>query len=220
MSEKPRILLTSCGSPPSQNILQSLRKAPTEFYIVGCDASLYHLEWGNFDKTYEAPMNDDPRFLDWLVDLCRKERIDFLHPQADRDVALLGENRARLGVHMSLPAQQMVRDAQYKPKSASIWQNRGMRRDAPKMLILPDDIAEAERRFGFPFWMRAAKGAGATGSCKAGNTLEAFAWMTYWNTTRPGNTTFAQEYLPGNNFAFHSVWNQGDLICSGVPSGM
>ena len=166
---KPRILLTSCGSPPSQNILQSLREAPTEFYIVGCDASLYHLELGALDQAYEAPMNDDPRFLYWLADLCRKERIDFLHPQADRDVALLGKHRDTLGVQMSLPSQQMIKDAQYKPKSTSIWHKRSIRLDAPKMLLLPDDIAEAERRFGYPFWMRASRGAGASGSCKASN---------------------------------------------------
>jgi len=177
---------------------------------------LYHLEWGALDQAYEAPMNDDPRFLDWLADLCRKERIDFLHPQADRDVALLGKHRDALGVQMSLPSEQMIKDAQYKPKSASIWQKRGIRLDAPKMLLLPDDIAEAERRFGYPFWMRASRGAGASGSCKASNALEAFTWMTYWNATRPGNPTFGQEYLPGRNFAFHSVWNEGELICSGV----
>ena len=212
----PRILLTSCGSPPSQNVLQSLRESPTDFYIVGCDASLHHLEWGPLDKTYQAPMNDDPRFLPWLTDLCRKEKIDFLHPQSDRDVELIGRHRDELGVRTSLPDQAMINKAQHKPKSAHIWYEAKLRNDAPKTLLLPDDIGKAIERFGLPFWMRAGQGAGATGSCKANGIIEAFTWMTYWNTTRPGNPIFAQEYLPGRNFAFHSVWFEGDLICSGA----
>jgi carbamoyl-phosphate synthase large subunit len=212
----PRILLTCCGSPPSQNVLQSLRASPQEFYIVGCDASLHHLEWGALDKTYEAPLNEDPDFLPWLADLCQKEQIDFLHPQADRDIQLLGEHRDELPARMSLPSQTMIFDAQHKPKSASIWYKEGLRTDEPKTLMLPEDIATAVERFGLPFWMRAGRGAGATGSCKANTSIEAFAWMTYWNTTRPGNPIFAQEYLPGRNFAFHSVWFEGELVTSGV----
>ncbi|GAG52335.1 unnamed protein product, partial [marine sediment metagenome] len=107
----PRILLTCCGSPPSQNVLQSLRDAPMKFYVVGCDASLHHLEWGDLDKTYQAPMNDDPRFQPWLRDLCRKEEIDFIHPQADRDVALLSEYRDRFGSLLSLPSREMIMEA-------------------------------------------------------------------------------------------------------------
>ena len=212
----PRILLTSCGSPPSQNVLQSLRKALLPFYIVGCDASLHHLEWGDLDKVYEAPLNDSPDFLPWLRDLCKRERIDFLHPQADRDVALIGEHRDFLEVRTSLPAQKMIADAQHKPTSASIWYKAGIRRDKPKTLLNIRDIRIAAERFGYPFWMRAPWGAGATGSCKAVGETEALCWITYWNATHPDNEIFAQEYLPHENYAFHSVWHEGELLCSGV----
>ncbi len=216
MNPEPRILLTSCGSPPSQNVLQSLREAPTKFYIVGCDASKYHLEWGDLDRAYEAPMNDDPNFIPWLNDLCEKEKIDLIHPQADRDVALLGAHRDELKARLSLPEQSVIANAQNKPRSAFLWFKSGLRKDSPKTLNFYPDCEEAARRFGLPFWMRAGHGAGAQGSCKANSLVEAFLWSTFWNMTRPTNYIFAQEYLPGRNFAFHSVWHDGKLLCSGV----
>ncbi len=216
LASEPRILLTSCGSPPSQNVLQSLRESPTKFFIVGCDASKYHLEWGELDRVYEAPMNEEARFLPWLNELCEKEQIDLIHPQADRDVALLGEHRDEIQARLSLPAQRVIADAQHKPRSAFLWFQAGLRKDKPKTLHTALDCVEAGSRFGFPFWMRAGRGAGAQGSCKANDIEEAVLWSTFWNRTRPGNPIFAQEYLPGRNFAFHSVWREGRLLCSGV----
>ena len=98
----PRVLLTGCGSPASQNLLRSVRRAPESLYIVGADANRYHLEWGDLDAAYEAPLTGEPGYLEFLNHLCEAEGIDFLHggeavqtiePAYDQDAHRIANSR-------------------------------------------------------------------------------------------------------------------------------
>ena len=210
----PRLLLTGCGSPASQNLLQCLRLAPEPFYIVGTDASLHHLEWGELDVAYQAPLTSDPDYLEFLLGLCEAERIDFLHGQPDWEVAFLSAHRERLPAATFLPRPRAICSAQDKFASACVWWHGELRLDPPIFIREGSDLEEAAEALGLPFWLRATTGAGARGSCRVVSPEQGGAWVDYWRLSGSTWDFFAQAYLPGREYAFQSLWQEGELITS------
>jgi len=209
-----RILLTGVGSPASQNVLRSLREAPEPFYIVGADANRYHLEWGELDRAFEAPMTDSPEYLPFLLAVIEGEGIEFLHGQPDWEVAWLAEHAGLLPVRTLLPDRDAVAICQDKAICARLWFEAQLRSDPPRLVDGPEDLAAAANEFGLPLWLRATAGAGARGSCKVERIEQGRAWLDYWKAGGVGWRFMAQEYLPGPEFAFQSVWRSGRLVTS------
>jgi len=210
----PRILLTGCGSPASQNLLRCLRLAPEPFYVAGADANRYHLEWGDWDAVYEAPLTSDPGYLEFLNRLCEAERVDFLHGQPDWEVAFLSAHRDRLRAPTFLPHTRAIRRAQNKYTSACLWYHETIREDAPVLVQDEWDLQRAAASFGLPFWLRATSGAGARGSCKVVDLHQGRAWFDYWKLSGAEWDFMAQAYLPEREYAFQSLWHEGHLLAS------
>jgi carbamoyl-phosphate synthase large subunit len=209
-----RILLTGVGSPASQNVLRSLRDAPEAFYIVGADANRYHLEWGELDRAYEAPLTDSPDYLRFLRALLAREGVDFVHGQPDWEVAWLARHRHLLSARTLLPTSETVALCQDKAACARRWRELGLRADSPHLVKSHRELETAAGCLGIPLWLRATSGAGARGSCKVENLQQGQAWLDYWRARGVDWEFVAQEYLPGPEFAFQSVWRHGRLMTS------
>jgi len=209
-----RIMITGAGGPASVNFVRSLRSSGEEFYIVGTDINKYMLELPDVDKRYLVPRNDDPSYIDVLNKIIDKERIDLVHPQPDTEVRVISENRGKLYANVFLPQKEVVRNCQDKLKSAMIWKERGIPVPDSMPIENEDDLREASERYGFPFWFRATQGAGARGSTKVENLETAVSWFRYWKSRGVKWKFMAQEYLPGQNIAFQSVWKNGEIMCS------
>lgn len=211
-----RILLTGVGSPASQNVLRSLRDAPDNFYIVGADLNRYHLEWGDLDRAYEAPLTSSPEYLPFLLALIEREGIEFIHGQPDWEVAWLAKHAHLLPARTMLPSEETIAICQDKGICAQLWHKAGLRRDRPRLISKPADLNQAASALGLPFWLRATSGAGARGSCKVESLEQGKAWLNYWHATGVDWQFMAQAYLPGPEYAFQSVWREGELITSAV----
>lgn len=211
-----RILLTGCGSPASQNVLGSLRETDEHSYIVGVDLNIYHLEWGDLDVAYEAPPTDSEDYLPFLRAVIEREQIEFVHGQPDWEVAALSAHRQELGAATFLPSHAAILRCQDKAVCARIWHDAGLRSDAPQLVAPGDDLDAVTERLGLPFWIRATQGAGARGSCKVDEPRQGETWLDYWGLRRTNWQFMAQEYLPGREFAFQSLWRDGDIVTSAV----
>jgi hypothetical protein len=211
-----RILLTGCGSPASQNVLASLRDADEHCHIVGADLNVYHLEWGDLDAAYQAPPTDSDEYLPFLRAVIEREGIEFVHGQPDWEVVALSAHRRELGAATFLPSHRAILRCQDKAVCARLWHDAGLRDDAPQLVAPGDDLEAVADRLGLPFWIRATQGAGARGSCKVDEPRQGETWLDYWGLRRTGWQFIAQEYLPGREFAFQSLWHDGALVTSAV----
>ncbi len=213
-----RVMVTGCGGPAGVNFVLSLRDAPEKFYIVGTDASLWHTKLNrHVDKMYLVPRCTDPAYVDALNEIIEREKIEFVHPQPDVEVLAISENREKINAIIFLPSRRTIRICQDKFESARIWDKKGIpvaktikiRRDH-----LEEDIRKAFEELGSPIWIRATRGAGGRGSTLARNFETAYHWIMYWYSRGVDWEFIAQEYLPGRNLAFHSVWKDGELVVS------
>jgi carbamoyl-phosphate synthase large subunit len=188
--------------------------APEAYYVVGADANPYHLEWGDLDAAYQAPLTTDPGYLEFLNCLCESEGIDFLHGQPDWEVSFLSSHRSAIRAATFLPDQRLIRRAQNKYTSACLWYHAALREDVPILLHDGEDLRRAAASLGVPFWLRATSGAGARGSCKVLNLDQARAWLDYWRLSGAQWDFMAQTYLSGREYAFQSLWYEGRLVTS------
>ena len=65
-------------------------------------------------------------------------------------------------------------------------------------------------------WLRAIRGAGSRASLPINSFYQGDAWIDYWRTFRgiDYGDFMASEFLPGPEFAWQSLWYQGELITS------
>jgi biotin carboxylase len=209
-----RILCTGAGGPAGINFVMSLRLAPEKMFIVGTEANEHYLHLASTEKKYRVPRATDPRYIDSLNEIIRKEKVEFLHAQPDVEVEAVSENREKIRANVFLPSKAAVKACQDKLQSARIWRKKNI--PVARTIELHDegDVEKAFEQFGSPIWIRARRGAGGKGSTPADNVETAASWIRYWKGRKVAWDFIAQEHLPGRNIAFHSLWKDGELVVS------
>ncbi|MEM3695953.1 MAG: ATP-grasp domain-containing protein [Candidatus Bathyarchaeia archaeon] len=209
-----RILVTGAGGPAGINFVMSLKIAPEKMFIVGTEANKYFLHLASVDKKYLIPKASDPAYINELNGIVEKEKVDFVHAQPDVEVAAISESREKLKAKVFLPAKETIRVCQDKLKSAEKWEKNNV--PVARYLELREeaDVNRAFKELGTPIWIRARHGAGGRGSTLAHNKGTALSWIKYWKSRGMNWQFIAQEYLPGRNIGFHSLWKNGELITS------
>jgi glutathione synthase/RimK-type ligase-like ATP-grasp enzyme len=209
-----RILCTGAGGPAGINFVKSLIIAPEKMHIVGTEASEHYLHLAPTETKYLVPRAINPAYIDRLNEIIRKEKIDFLHAQPDVEVEAVSQNREKLGAPVFLPSKNAVLACQDKLESAKVWKKKRVPVAKTVEIRQEKDVDCAFEEFGSPIWIRATSGAGGRGSTPADNEETALSWIKYWKSRGVRWKFIAQEHLPGRNFAFHSVWKDGELVTS------
>ncbi len=214
-----RILLTGAGGAASQNFLASLRLADEPYYVVGTDANPYHLASAQVDSPYELPRCSDPGYLDALRKIAAAERIELIHPQPDPEVAFLSAHRGEIPVPLFLPADGTIRQCHDKARCNDVLQAAGVPVPTSYRVADRDDLPEMVarlRKLHSSIWVRAVRGAGSRAALPVETARQASDWIHYWETAKGLQAAdfMLAEYLPGREFAFQSLWYEGELITS------
>jgi len=209
-----KILVTGAGGPAGINFIMSLRIAPERMFIVGTEANQHILHLAPTDKKHLIPKATDDYYINELNEIIRKEKIEFLHAQPDIEVAVISENREKISANVFLPSKKTICTCQDKLESSKLW----LKRDVPVAKTLQlrkeSDVDKAFEKLGSPIWIRVKQGAGGRGSTPAHNKETALSWIKYWKIRQKDWEFIAQEYLPGRNIGFHSLWKNGELATS------
>jgi carbamoylphosphate synthase large subunit len=209
-----RVLCTGAGGPAGINFIRSLELAPEQIAVVGTEANAFYTQLSPAEKRYLVPRAIEPLYIDRLNEIIRLEKIDFLHAQPDVEVEAVSENREKLEAEVFLPSKTAVRACQDKLESAKIWRQKNVPVARILELKTEEDIDKAFVELGSPIWVRARHGAGGKGSTPADNRETALSWIRYWKSRGVTWEFVAQEHLPWRNIAFHSLWQNGELVVS------
>ena len=209
-----RILCTGAGGPAGINFTMSLRAVPEKMFLVGTDSNGHYLHLAVTDAKYLVPRAKEPSYIDRLNEIIAKEKVEFLHAQPDVEVEAVSEKREKLNATVFLPSKAAVKACQDKLESAMVWKKKGVPVAKTLEVRKDEDVDRAFEEFGSPIWIRARTGAGGKGSTPADNRETAVSWIKYWQSRKVDWAFIAQEHLPGRNFAFHSIWKDGELVAS------
>ena len=214
-----RILVTGAGGSAGINFIDCLRIAHEKMNIIGTDINKWHLELPDVDRRYIIPRATEKDYLDNLNQIIEKEKIEFVHPQPDAEVKIISENRTKIDAITFLPDKKTIKICQNKMKLNKILGKNNI--PAPKAFLIKDKkslskaMAELKEKHE-KIWIRAIKGAGARAALPIKEEAHGKMWIDYWEKMR-GLTYgdfMACEFLPGKEFAFQSVWKDGELITS------
>lgn len=207
-----RVLVLGAGGPAGVNFIRALRASSSDYWISAWDENSHHLEWPDADNRYLSPP-PGPELLTRLAGYCDVHAIELVYAQPDALVRWLGAHRDRISAATMLPDQRAVEVCQDKLACLRTWERVGLRSGAVE-LDGAMSFGVAAERFGYPYWLRAAEGAGARGATLVGNPETARSWVAYWRARGMGWRFIAEEYLPGRNLAWMSVWQDGRLVSS------
>jgi carbamoyl-phosphate synthase large subunit len=215
-----RILVTGAGGSAAANFIKCLRMADEDFYLVGSDIDERHLALcEGLDAKYLVPRCDDPSYIKKINQLVAAEKIEFLHPQPDVEVSFISENREKFKAKTYLPSQEAIRICQSKIALAE-----GLREaevPVPESYLIENegDLESAVKTLlpkAGKVWLRAIRGAGSKASLPITEFEHGKMWIGYWAKMKGvgWGDFMACEFLPGREFAFQSIWRNGEIVTS------
>lgn len=215
-----RILVTGAGGSASYNFIKSLRENSNKekFYIVGVDTSKYHIELSPLDKRYVVPPYSSKEYIKKINEIIKKEKINFVHLQPDGEMNFVSKNRNKIKAKTFLPKHKTIELCQDKMKFNSFLKDRNIVPEA-YFIDSPDSLKKAFKQLkknNEKVWVRAIRGAGSKAALPVKKINHASAWIEYWTDMKGlGYGDFMiSEFLPGKEYAFQSVWNNGDMLMS------
>lgn len=214
-----RILVTGAGGSAAFNFVDAIRQSKEKFHIVGTDMKRYHLELLDVDKKYIVPGVSDPDYVEKMNEIIKQEKIDFIHPQPDIEVAFLSKHADKLQAKTFLPSAQAVENCHDKMKFNEILCAKNVAVPEARHITDKASLTAAIKELSpnkEKVWLRAIRGAGSKGSLPVNNIYHADGWIDYWRTFRGLDYAdfMASEFLPGAEFAWQSLWFNGELVSS------
>jgi hypothetical protein len=215
------VLVLGAGGPAGINFIDCLM--PT-YSITGCDINPWHLKLieKKFGiKTYRIPELDwdtyDNKRVDILNDIIAKEKIDFIHAQPDVEVEFLSRNRTVLGAKTFLPSNETIENCRNKFETSRLLRGLAPLTKLVGECDLDSQIREIQEVSGNEkVWLRAVRGAGSRAALPVTTPRQAADWIHYWCETKRLETCdfILSEFLPGKEYAFQSLWFNGELVTS------
>ena len=211
-----RVLLTSAGNSPSNNLVRSLRAGPDPVFISGCHDDRFVLKNSSADKNYLIPPVSHAQWADALRHILETDGIQVIIPTVDADVTVLSHEREWLQRSLLLPSVSVIDTCQDKYSLHTVLHGLGVDVAATRPVEDLRDIPDIFRQLGDarPLWCRVRRGAGALGALPVRTPEQARNWIRYWGAMRriPANSFILSEYLPGRDFGCQSIWKDGELI--------
>jgi len=211
-----RVLVTGAGGVGGVNFVRAVR-AMGDYYIVGTDFFEYHLQFPDLDKAYRSPPHFDPAFVEKIAEIVISEKIGFLHPQPEMEALVVARHREKFACKTYLPDEAAFLKGQDKVSTAHAMNRSGVPAPKTRTVSGPEEVSAAVKEFnGARVWVRSRYGAGGRLSLLCRNDQEALLWMRLWVERGAIRwEDFAlQEYLPGRNIAWDSLWSGGQLVTS------
>jgi carbamoyl-phosphate synthase large subunit len=213
-----RVAITGAGTGSSGNLIRALRTVTPKPYIVGLHDDRFMLKLSLADRNYLCPKPASDEFVDTLVDIIRRERVNVVMPTDDTIVKALSDARDRFAIDLLLPRRETVDLCQDKYALNVFLRGRAIPAPVTYEVRSLRDLDRIFARFygAGLLWCRWRRGSRSVAATPVATVEQARAWITLWRDLR--NVKVADftigEYLPGRHLIVHSVWHNGELLCA------
>lgn len=216
-------MVIGAGGSAARNFIECLRMAPEEYFIIGADSDRFQLEACDADLKFDLPRADENEGA-WITQVAacaRQIGVDVVHSQPDEGVKLLSQMQY---APMSIPGTMMPNSGTVK-----MCQDKGMmalklteaKQPVPayKLPMSAEEMHNDVRSLlsvHEKVWIRARRGAGSRASLFVTEPEQAVQWAWWWvrNKGLDWSDFMLTEFLPGQEFAFQSIWKGGEMLTS------
>ncbi len=164
------VLITAAGNvfmPGTTNCIRNNQER--NIRLVGADMNDDRTMLEMFDVYYPVPRGDDPNYVNVLLDICKKEKVDIILPIMSSELNALAKNRQKfesIGTKVSVSNLEQLEIANDKRKLFDFMRDNNipcaMYSEVHNICELEDKVKE----FGYPetpVCIKATKGSGSRG---------------------------------------------------------
>lgn len=207
-STPTRILVTGAGGPAAIAVLHAVAPDPT-ITVVAADmdpwaAGLYLV--APSDRAI-VPAGTSPDFVDAVVELCRRHRIDLLVPTIDCELEPIARSADRFaaeGVRLLLPESSVLELTLDKLALAVTC------RDVVRVPRTERADATDPVSWDYPVIVKPRRGSGSRGVVVVDSADELA-------TRERTEDLIVQEFLPGEEYSVDVLADVGGTVCAAVP---
>jgi carbamoyl-phosphate synthase large subunit len=173
MKAKITVLVTGVGGGGNgEQILKALRLAPTAYEIIGCDITRFSKGLAKVDTPYVVPRANDPRYMESILDICRRHSVKALFSGSEPELKVLSESRESIlgeGVFLPINPRPVIDTCMDKKKTFDFFARNGFL--FPKTESLRS-IEDAGRWNSFPAILKPSVGGGGSANTYIVQTAE------------------------------------------------
>ena len=231
------VLVTAAGNVYMPGTLACLKKNGERYIrLVGADMSKDSTIMQMCDAAYQVPRCTDPLYIDALIDICKKEKIDILLPIMSAELNVLSENKekfTKIGTKVSVSEPAPLRIANHKGKLFDFIKAAGLPCADYLWVNSCAELEKAANLLGYPekkICVKAMEGSGSRGFRILSESVSRF--QTFMNekptagvitleeliTILAETETFppllVMEYLPGPEYSIDLLADQGHVLVS------
>lgn len=219
MNRRIKVLATSCGGGIGPDVASSLKRSSLNLHVIGMDASDQGRYFGTqvCDEVIEAPLASAPDYKEQVDRICERHGIDVIIFNHSKELRAIAERELIFNAKYLLPNHVDMLICTSKWKVVKKLLDKGLKDTIPRTSLVDREktVAEAFKEFKSPLWLRIPEGAGARGALLVSKPKHAIDWIDYWEDMKGyGGQWMLQEYLPGKNFSWCSIWHKGQFIAS------
>jgi glutathione synthase/RimK-type ligase-like ATP-grasp enzyme len=217
-ASKVRLLVLRAGSPSTNNLIRSLKAGDRTWFIVGCDDDAFTLRRSLADRNVVMPDTDSANFPEKLHTVIRREGVDLVIPNSERDVIRISKLRAQLMCRTFLPRKTVIERCCDKYALTQFLARHGLPVPETYLVESTMDVGRIFRRFrrAPKLWCRIRRGSGSFGATAVRSSAQARSWIEYWQEmqrVRAGSFTLS-EFLPGRDLTVQCLFQNGSLIAA------
>lgn len=149
-----RILMTGAGAPGFPSIFNCLmNNGERDLYMVGVDMNPAANCRTMVDKFYQVPSAKDPGFIDAILEICEKEKIDAVISIVTRELELFAQAKDRfeaIGTKLTVMDYEPLHIANNKGLLLSAMKEKGLPTPGFKIVHTPEELEKAVYDLGYP----------------------------------------------------------------------
>ncbi len=157
------VLVTGVGGAAVGNqVLKALRLAERKCRLVAADASQENLKLAEVELAYVLPAASDPRYLDEIVQICRREQVQVVIPGSEPELKLLirfREHLRSLGILLLTNDRQVIDLCTDKMATYRFLTDHGF--PAPRSVLVEKE-ADITMPADFPLILKPARDSGGS----------------------------------------------------------
>lgn len=162
-----------CSAGRRAELLKDFRKSITEDYrIIATDLANIAPALYFADKGYLVPRIDDPKYIDTVLDICKKENVKAITTLIDPEIEILAKNREKfseIGVLVLTPGLETAQACFDKYKMFEVLKNHGIDTVETFETFEQFESANVEGKVDFPVFVKPRCGSGSVGAQKVTN---------------------------------------------------
>lgn len=162
--------------------------------IIATDNSKYAPALYFADKFYLAPRIEDPQYIDFLLDICIREKIDAVFTLIDPEIMVLAKNRNRfkqIGVEVLTPSEETAKVCFDKYEMFKSLQVKGVKTVKTWASFCDTKAAINNKETSFPLFVKPRTGSGSVGAKRV------YDLETLERCFQEDNSIIAQELMDG-----------------------